>query len=41
MKAKKALVRKSAFSKRPTNIIKPLRPFSRSAHTKVTKEGVV
>ncbi len=40
MKTKKALVRKSAFFKPPINVIKPLRLYFRSAHTKITEEVV-
>ncbi len=40
IRAKEALVRKSAFPKPPTNVIKPLRLYFGSAHTKVTEEVV-
>ncbi len=40
MKAKEALVRRSAFPKPPINLIEPpVIPF-RSAHTKITEEAV-
>lgn len=40
MRAKEALVRKSAFPKSPTNVIQPLRLSFGSAHTKITEELV-
>lgn len=40
MKAKKTLIKRSAFSKRPTNLVKHLVPFLKLANTKITKEVV-
>ncbi len=37
MRAKKALVQKSAFSKPSTNVIKPLQLYLESAYTKITQ----
>lgn len=40
MRAKKAVVRKSTFPKPSTNVIKPLRLYFGSVHTKVTEKVV-